>query len=125
VQTVVQSSSLLVVGLKNIYSRGFCIVAADASHPLCRLVQKSLGGVAALIQYCRGCNTEIHRCFERANQLLSLLVPVSDINRAAAGRVAAHSDVAYAKQFLAASFYGEGCSCIPNLPNPKRASCEV
>jgi len=27
-------------------------------------------------------------CFERVNQLLSLLVPVSDINRAAAGRVA-------------------------------------
>ena len=31
---------------------------------------------------------KIRRCFERVNQLLSLLVPVSDINRAAAGRVA-------------------------------------
>jgi len=29
--------------------------------------------------------TEIHGCFERVNQLLSLLVPVSDINRAALG----------------------------------------
>ncbi len=28
---------------------------------------------------------EIHRCFERVNQLLSLLVPVSDINRVAVG----------------------------------------
>jgi hypothetical protein len=27
----------------------------------------------------------IHRCFERVNQLLSLLVPVSDINRVAVG----------------------------------------
>ncbi len=33
---------------------------------------------------------KIHRCFERVNQLLSLLVPVSDINRAASGRAAAH-----------------------------------
>jgi len=43
---------------------------------------------------------KIHRCFERVNQLLSLLVPVSDINRAAAGRVAAyavHCAVACAK----------------------------
>ena len=30
-------------------------------------------------------DTEIHGCFERVNQLLSLLVPVSDINRAAVG----------------------------------------
>jgi hypothetical protein len=28
---------------------------------------------------------KIHRCFERVNQLLSLLVPVSDINRVAVG----------------------------------------
>ncbi|MFZ2302399.1 MAG: hypothetical protein WAW10_11105, partial [Gallionella sp.] len=40
---------------------------------------------------------KIHRCFERINQLLSLLVPVSDINRAAAGRVAAHCAVACAR----------------------------
>jgi len=40
---------------------------------------------------------KIRRCFERVNQLLSLLVPVSDINRAAAGRVAASDAVAFAK----------------------------
>jgi hypothetical protein len=31
---------------------------------------------------------KIHRCFERVNQLLSSLVPVDDINRAAAGSLA-------------------------------------
>ena len=41
-------------------------------------------------QPARCCNSsaplrKIHRCFERVNQLLSLLVPVSDINRAAVG----------------------------------------
>jgi hypothetical protein len=57
---------------------------------------------------------KIHRCFERVNQLLSLLVPVSDINRAAAGRVAAHRAVA--------SFVG----IHPKYTQiPKRANGEV
>jgi hypothetical protein len=40
---------------------------------------------------------KILRCFERVNQLLSLLVPVSDINRVAAERVSAMFAVASAK----------------------------
>ncbi len=58
---------------------------------------------------------KIHRCFERVNQLLSLLVPVSDINRAAAGfsGVAAQSAVAY-----------RGNTSQTN-PIPNRASGEV
>jgi hypothetical protein len=73
----------------------------------------SLGGVAAL-----AATRNIHRCFERVNQLLSLLVPVSDINRAAAGKVAVHRTVACAKTPLAGKKF-------PNLPNPNRASGEV
>jgi hypothetical protein len=69
---------------------------------------------------------KIHRCFERVNQLLSLLVPVSDINRAAAGRVAAQGAVACAKIFLGGQFlWHRDKYYIPNLPNPKRASGEV
>jgi hypothetical protein len=59
-------------------------------------------------QYIGAATRKIHRCFERVNLLLSLLVPVSDINRAAAGMVAAHCAVACAKKSLAASFHGEG-----------------
>ncbi|MCK9200954.1 MAG: hypothetical protein M0P59_03275 [Gallionella sp.] len=54
---------------------------------------------------------KIHRCFERVNQLLSLLVPVSDINRAAAGfsGVAAYCAVAFCGNY------------IPNLPKSQNA----
>jgi len=62
---------------------------------------------------------KIHRCFERINQLLSLLVPVSDINRAAAGRVAAQCAVACTKILLG----GEKTSQTYLIP--KRASGEV
>jgi len=94
-------------------------VAAGASlHTLRLLSQKFLRGCCSPDQYCRSCSTEIHRCFERANQLLSLLVPVSDINRAAAGKVAVHRTVSFAKLSLAGTY-------IPNLPNPNRASGEV
>jgi len=89
-------------------------VVADALHPLCRLLQKFLGGDAAM-----AASRKIHRCFERVNQLLSLLVPVSDINRAAAGRVAVHRTVACAKKSLAASFYGEGYKLLPKLTQSK------
>jgi len=38
-------------------------------------------------QFCyKGDTEKIHRCFERVNQLLSLLLPVSDINRIALER---------------------------------------
>jgi hypothetical protein len=57
-------------------------------------------------------------CFERVNQLLSLLVPVSDINRAAAGMVVVLCTIAYAKRSLAGNLF-------PNLPNQNRASGEV
>jgi len=83
------------------YFGTFVSVAAGASlHTLCRLMQKLLRGVAAMAAATR----KIHRCFERVNQLLSLLVPVSDINRAAAGRVAAQCAVACAKIFLGGQF---------------------
>jgi hypothetical protein len=66
-----------------------------------------------------GCVTKnLYKCFERVNQLLSLLVPVSDFNRVAAGKVAVHRTVACAKLFLAGNF-------IPNFPNPNRANGEV
>jgi len=105
VQTVGQLSSLSVAGLKKSFSGTSVPVAAGASlHSLRRLMQKFLGGGAAMLAASR----KIHRCFERVNQLLSLLVPVSDINRAAAGRVAAQSAVACANSSLAASFYGVG-----------------
>jgi hypothetical protein len=94
----------------------FVSVAAGASlHSLRRLVQKFLRGEAAMLAASR----KIHRCFERVNQLLSLLVPVSDINRAAAGRVAVHCTVACAKKSLAASFYGEGYKLHPKLTQSK------
>jgi hypothetical protein len=83
VHSVGQFSSLLVASLKKFVLWDFCIVVAGALHPLCRLLQKFLRGGAAM-----AASRKIHRCFERVNQLLSLLVPVSDINRAAAGRVA-------------------------------------
>jgi hypothetical protein len=63
---------------------------------------------------------KIHRCFERVNQLLSLLVSVSDINRAALGRVAAHCAVAYVS-----GIRSKIRKPSPNYPPPIRASGEV
>src|SRR3990167_3670628 len=64
----------------------------------------SFGGEAAI-----AASREIHRCFERVNQLLSLLVPVSDINRAAAGFSGGGDTLR--RRFLR--------EFIPNLPDPK------
>jgi hypothetical protein len=87
------------------------------------MVQKSLSGEAAELAASR----EIHRCFERVNQLLSLLVPVSDINRAAAGRVAALSlRRRLCQKILGGQFlWRRAIDYIPDLPNPKRANGEV
>ena len=67
---------------------------------------------------------EIHRCFERVNQLLSLLVPVSDINRVAvgggAGRLCQQAEYYPLREFQALS-----AGIYPNLPDPKHANGEV
>jgi hypothetical protein len=60
---------------------------------------------SSLVQIVEAAARKIHRCFERVNLLLSLLVPVSDINRAAAGRVAAQCVVACCHKILGARFF--------------------
>jgi hypothetical protein len=101
-------SVLYIVSQSKILASGQMLpVAAGALLlTLRRPVQKIPRGCCSQGSISPGCNTKIHRCLERANQLLSLLVPVSDINRAAAGMVAAHRAVASAKQSLAANYYG-------------------
>ncbi len=85
-QTVVQFSSLWVAKLKNLFFGAFvswlrmqCIRHADCC-------KSPSGGVAALPKISIGkivgaTSRKIIRCFERVILLLSLLVPVSDINR--------------------------------------------
>jgi hypothetical protein len=56
------------------------------------LVFLNTGGTGKIIKVPEKSGAKIHnapnpQCLERANQLLSLLVPVSDINRMAAGTV--------------------------------------
>ena len=90
--------------------RKYCRIAL---HPFRRLLHKSLGCEPAM-----AASLKIRRCFERINQLLSLLVPVNDINRAAAGRVAAHCAVACA---VACAKTLPGGEIIPNLPKSQNA----
>jgi len=84
IQTVGQIGSLRVVGLIVLGRVAFVVHRGGSSWILAPLWRQSSGSTSYGVTT-RLPRYGIHRCFERVNQLLSLLVPVSDINRAAVG----------------------------------------